>query len=60
VPLARVSAAPPDPGAAPAALADLDGAVAERLSDLVVPASADAASAADAIRAWRATYTLSP
>ena len=60
VPAARVS--PGSPGAAgdPAVLADLDGAIAERLCDLVVPGADDAPRAADAIRAWLATYTLSP
>ena len=39
-------------------LADLDGAVAERLAGLVVPGGDDPRGTADAIRAWLATYTL--
>jgi hypothetical protein len=41
------------------AFADLDGRIAERLCDLVVPGGDDA-RVADEIRAWLATYTLSP
>jgi hypothetical protein len=55
VALARVSADAPAEGDAPADLADLDTAVADRLADLVVPAGADPEAAADAIRAWLAT-----
>jgi hypothetical protein len=60
VPLARLSAQAPSKGAAPADLADLDTAIADLLADLVVPAGVDAEAAADAIRAWLHTYTLSP
>jgi hypothetical protein len=60
VPAARVS---PGPQGAPhdhAVLADLDGPIAERLCDLVVPGEDGAPRVAEAIRAWLATYTLSP
>ena len=60
VPVARVTHASPGGGRDPATLADLDGAVAERLAGLVVPGEDDAKRAADAIRAWLATYTLQP
>jgi hypothetical protein len=59
VPVARVTAASGAAGDDPAALADLDGRIAERLCDLVVPGGDDA-RVADEIRAWLATYTLSP
>ncbi len=59
VPVARVAADSAAAGDDPAALADLDGRIAERLCDLVVPGGDDA-RAADEIRAWLATYTLSP
>ena len=44
----------------PAALADLDGPVAERLADLAVPGGDDAQGVAEAIRAGLASYTLTP
>ena len=59
VPVARVTADSAATGDDPAALADLDGRIAERLCDLVVPGGDDA-RVADEIRAWLATYTLSP
>ena len=59
VPVARVTADRAAGGDDPAASADLDGRIAERLCDLVVPGGDDA-RVADEIRAWLATYTLSP
>jgi len=59
VPVARVTVDSAASGNDPAVLADLDGRIAERLCDLVVPGGDDA-RVADEIRAWLATYTLSP
>jgi len=64
VPAARVSPAAQGASDDHAVLADLDGAIAERLCGLVVPAEDGAPRVAEAIRAWLATetgpYTLSP
>ena len=55
LPTARVTVPDSGTGEDPASLADLDGPVAERLADLVVPGGEDRERQSSAIRAWLST-----